>query len=192
MDEINNRPILKGPTIMLRPPQETDKQDRLAYGRDPEFRRMVGGNPNTLPPLTAAEVERWYSQAVQEPYHWIIEAEGRCIGTVRLHTVDPENRRATYAVGIFGPEFRGRGLGTEATRLVLAYAFDVLALHRVDLRVLAFNLRAIACYEKCGFVREGIEREGAWIGGEWQSDVVMSILEQEYRETPGIGEGAKR
>lgn len=95
--------------------------------------------------------------------------------------VDPENRRARYAIGIFGPTFWGRGLGTEASRLVLAYAFEVLLLHRVELRVLAFNERAIACYERCGFRREGVEREGAWIGGEWQSDVIMSILEQEYR-----------
>ncbi len=78
--------------------------------------------------------------------------------------------------------FRGRGLGTAATHLVLAYAFDVLALHRVELRVLTFNERAIACYEKCGFVREGVEREGAWIGGEWQSDLRMSILEHEFKE----------
>ncbi|MCW3096396.1 MAG: acetyltransferase, family [Chthonomonadaceae bacterium] len=173
--------LLKGFQTILRPPQESDKQDRLAWGRDAEFRRMVGGDPRTLPSLNAAEVEAWYGRVVQEPYHWIIEAEGRCIGTARLHAIDPENRRAKYAIGIFAPELRGRGLGTEATRLVLAYAFDVLSLHRVELRVLAFNARAIACYERCGFVREGVEREGAWIGGQWQSDVLMSILEQEYR-----------
>ena len=180
-EESSGKPLLKGRGVALRAPRETDKQERLAYGRDAEFRRMVGGDPRTLPPLTAAGVEAWYRQAVQEQYHWILEAEGRCIGTARLHEVDAENRRAKYAVGIFGPEFRGRGLGTEATRLVLTYAFEVLSLHRVELRVLAFNQRAIACYEKCGFVREGIEREGAWVGGQWQSDVIMSILEHEYK-----------
>ena len=179
-NEIDGKPVLEGARARLRSPQETDKHDRLVWGRDAEFRRMVGGDPRTLPPLTAEQVDAWYRQVAQEPYHWIIEAEGRCIGTARLHAVDRENRRAKYAVGIFAPELRGRGLGTEVTRLVLAYAFDVLALHRVELRVLAFNRRAIACYEKCGFVQEGIEREGAWIGGQWESDVLMSILEQEY------------
>jgi ribosomal-protein-alanine N-acetyltransferase len=56
-----------------------------------------------------------------------------------------------------------------------------LKLHRIDLRVLSFNVRAVRCYEKSGFVREGIEREGAWISGQWESDVPMSILEHEYR-----------
>lgn len=58
---------------------------------------------------------------------------------------------------------------------------EQLGLHRVDLRVLAYNHRAIACYEKCGFVREGVEREGALVAGEWHGDVMMSILEAEYR-----------
>jgi ribosomal-protein-alanine N-acetyltransferase len=180
-DDTDGRPILHGPEIVLRPPREKDKQDRLASGRDAEFRKMVGGDPHTLPPLTEAEVERWYQQVCQERHHWIIEGEGRCIGTARLHAIDNANRRAKYAIGIFAPEHRGRGWGTTVTRLILTYAFDVLALHRVELRVLAFNQRAIACYTKCGFVPEGVEREGAWIGGQWQSDLLMSILEQDYK-----------
>ena len=183
----NDNSILTGSQVVLRPPRETDKGDRLACGRDAEFRKMVGGDPRSLPPLTVAEVEAWYDQLSQQHHHWVIETDGRCIGTARLHTVEEENRRARFAIGIFGPEFWGRGLGTEATRLVLAYAFEVLSLHRVDLRVLTFNERAIACYERCGFRREGIEREGAWIGGQWQSDMIMSILEQEYKAAPEIG-----
>lgn len=97
------------------------------------------------------------------------------------HSVDQGNRSARYAIGIFDPVYWNRGLGTEATRLVLWFAFEELKLHRVDLRVLAFNKRAIACYEKCGFVREGLMRESVLIGGEWQSDVLMSVLEHEYR-----------
>lgn len=142
---------------------------------------MVGGDPLSCPPLTETEVEQWYEQLCQDSLQWVIETEGRCIGVVKLHSLDQANRRARYAIGIFDPTYWNRGLGTEATRLALQYAFEVLHLHRVDLCVLAFNHRAIACYEKCGFVREGIEREGAFIGGEWHSDVIMSILEQEYR-----------
>jgi len=125
---------------------------------------MVGGNPATMPPLIQEEVEMWYRQVAGDPLHWIIALEERCIGTARLHNLDRQNRRARYAIGIFDPACWGQGYGTEATRLVLRYAFEELKLHRVDLRVLEFNHRAIACYEKCGFVREGIEREGSRIG----------------------------
>lgn len=106
---------------------------------------------------------------------------GHGIGTAGLPSLDEANRRARYAIGIFAPTQWSQGYGAEATRLVLGYAFDELSLHRVDLRGLTFNAPAITCYEKCGCVREGIEREGALIAGEWQSDVMMSILEAEYR-----------
>jgi RimJ/RimL family protein N-acetyltransferase len=175
------KPTLRGERILLRAPQVTDKQDRLRYGRNPEFRRMVGGDSRTLPPLTLDEVDRWYLETLETPFAWILEYQGRCIGGARLHSLDETNRRARYAIGICDPGAWGLGLGTEATRLVLGFAFDMVHLHRVDLRVLEFNHRAIACYLKCGFVQEGVEREGAWIAGEWQSDVMMSILEQEYR-----------
>lgn len=172
--------ILRGESVILRAPIESDKEDRLACGRDPEFRLMVGGDPRTLPPLTTEEVEEWYKHFKSTPYSWIIEVDGHCIGIAKLRGFDQDNRQARYSIGIFSPDFRGKGYGTEATRLVLEYAFGDLALHRVDLRVLDFNKQAIACYEKCGFVREGLERESSWIGGRWQTDVMMSILEHEY------------
>jgi ribosomal-protein-alanine N-acetyltransferase len=56
-----------------------------------------------------------------------------------------------------------------------------MQLHRVDMRVLTFNRRAIGCYEKCGFVHEGVERESVWIDGAWTDDMRMGILEDEYR-----------
>lgn len=177
-----DRQVLRGERLLLRPPKEGDKADRLRYGRDPDYRKMVGGDPRTNPELTRAEVERWHEQINQDPLSWVIEFQGKCIGTARLHSVDNQNRRSSYAIGIFNQQFWGIGLGTEATRLVLKYAFEELHLHRVDLKVLSFNQRAIACYEKCGFVCEGVEREGSYIGGEWCSDILMSILEQEYRQ----------
>ncbi|MHB0999411.1 MAG: GNAT family N-acetyltransferase [Armatimonadota bacterium] len=179
--EVQPRPTIKGIRLTLRPPVESDKRDRLTYGRDLEFRRMVGGDPSTNPPLTSEEVDAWYKRMADNPLYWIIEAEGQCLGTVHLN-LDMENFRARYSIGIYSPDYRGRGYGTEATQLMLRYAFDELKLHRVDLRVLDFNDRAIACYEKCGFVCEGIEREGSLIGGKWCTDIIMSILDHEYRQ----------
>lgn len=173
--------MLRGPRLLLRPPRDSDQADRLRWGRDPEFRRAVGGDPRETPPLTEEEVRRWYEEVSQDCFCWIIDLEGTCIGTARLHSLDEANGCARFAIGIFSPRFWGQGYGAEATRLVLCYAFVELKLHRVDLRVLAFNERAIRCYERCGFLQEGVEREGSLIGGVWQTDVLMSILEHEYR-----------
>jgi [ribosomal protein S5]-alanine N-acetyltransferase len=175
-------PRLQGERLLLRPLQGTDLQQRLALGRDPEFHRLAGGDPARASlPLTLAYVERWYTRHVRERLFWVIEEQGRMIGTAWLHGIDARHRRARYAIGIFAPEHRGLGHGREATHLVLGYAFATLGLHRVELRVLAFNTGAIAMYERCGFVREGVERESVHLGGTWQSEVLMAVLEDEYR-----------
>jgi RimJ/RimL family protein N-acetyltransferase len=85
-----------------------------------------------------------------------------------------------YALGIWNESYMSRGIGVETTMLVLGYAFDVLKLHRVGLKVLDYNERAINCYQKCGFKQEGILRDSAYIEGAFHSDIIMSILEDEY------------
>lgn len=175
------RPLLQGRKALLRPPRPSDREDRLRCGRRPELVVLYGGDPTRVDPPTAADAEEFYRKLLVDPLSWVIEVDGRAIGTARLHHLDQADRRARYAIGIFDPNMLGQGIGTEATRLVLRYAFEELGLHRVDLRVLAFNQRAIACYNKCGFVVEGVERHSALITGTWHDDVMMAILEDEYR-----------
>ncbi|CAA9551770.1 MAG: Ribosomal-protein-S5p-alanine acetyltransferase [uncultured Thermomicrobiales bacterium] len=143
---------------------------------------MNGGDSRNLAPLTTEEVDWWYARLASQRFAWAIDLAGRGIGVARLTHVDEASRRMDYAIGILAPDLWNQGLGTEATRLVLRFAFDELRLHRVGLLVLDINERAQAMYEKCGFVREGVVREGVLVGDEWHSDVTMSILEAEYRQ----------
>lgn len=66
-------------------------------------------------------------------------------------------------------------------KLILSYGFGTLKLHRVDLRVLSYNERAIRCYRACGFIEEGRERESARVGDAWHDDLIMGVLAQEYQ-----------
>jgi RimJ/RimL family protein N-acetyltransferase len=175
------RAVLTNGQVVLRPPQPEDLEARIGYGRHPEIVRMYGATLAEAAPLTRAAAERWYKEISDDQYAWIIEANGRSVGMVRLHSVVEADRRARLAIGLFHPDLLGQGIGTQAIRLLLGHAFDSLHLHRVDLRVLSLNKRAIRCYEKCGFVREGLERECAWVDNGWADDVIMSILEHEYR-----------
>jgi RimJ/RimL family protein N-acetyltransferase len=166
---------------VLRAPQPSDIADRLAAGRDPEFRKMVGAIGSTPGRLTQADAERWYEDVGREKLGWVIELEGRCVGAARLHSLDESLKQAHLAVGLFAPQHRGMGLGTEAVRLVLSHAFDTLELSVVRARVLAFNSRALACYRRCGF-RE-VAREPLSLDGEAAEDVLMEIRASEMRVT---------
>jgi RimJ/RimL family protein N-acetyltransferase len=114
----------------------------------------------------------------QAAMQWV----GRLIGEIRLDRVDLKDRRASLAIGIEDASQLGKGLGTEAIVLALGYAFDVLKLHRISVRVVNYNTRAIRAYQKCGFTIEGREREAAFVDGAWHDDLMMAILDREYLE----------
>ena len=176
---MNQAPELHGKRILLRKPKEMDIEDRLKCGYSYEWLHMLGKETRDVAALTYEVAVEWYEGIKAKPLKWIIEYEEKCIGTAGLN-VNEADKRARYSVGIFDMSKVGLGLGEEVTNLVLEYAFKDLKLHRVDLRVLDYNKRAIACYEKCGFVIEGMEREGAFIDQRWETDIIMSILEREY------------
>lgn len=169
-------PTLAGRHVVLRAPTNADADTRLAQGIDAEIHRMFGGSRSDLTPLTPERTAAWLTALMQHPYGWIIEVSGAAIGEVRLDRVDGHDRRATLALGIFSLGNLGRGYGTEAVRLIVDHAFNVMGLHRLGLRVLALNERALRTYQKCGFVIEGREREAALVDGEWHDDIIMGLL----------------
>lgn len=103
-------------------------------------------------------------------------AAGQFAGEVVLNELDRDNQACNFGILLCGDSDRGRGLGTEATRLILAHAFESVGLHRVDLEVYQFNPRARRVYEKVGFIYEGIRRAALLWDGEWIDAHVMSIL----------------
>jgi RimJ/RimL family protein N-acetyltransferase len=105
------------------------------------------------------------------------------IGIVSLTGIDPVHRRGEMHLLIGQRDLHGRGIGTEATHLMLRHAFNDLNLHRVFLSVLAHNAAAIRVYEKSGFVREGVSRESAYKRGKYEDMIHMGILAAEFGET---------
>jgi RimJ/RimL family protein N-acetyltransferase len=172
-------PVLRGARVTLRRPRPEDAAARLRLGTDAEIFRMYGGSRADMRPMTEDAAKRWVQRLLEQNYAWVIEAE-QLIGQIRLHRVDLRDRRASLAIGIEDPARLGIGLGAEAIALVLEYAFNALELHRVSVRVVDYNARAIRAYRKCGFVVEGREREAAFVDGAWHDDVMMAILDREY------------
>ncbi|GAB6841491.1 RimJ/RimL family protein N-acetyltransferase [Methylorubrum rhodinum] len=171
-------PDLQGVRIRLRQPISDDIETRWSIGQHKDIVEGYGGTFDPDAPFSRSGAEQAIRFIRDQPCAWVIDA-GRFIGHVRFHGHVPQDRRANLAIGIDDPAFLGRGYGTEAIRLALGHVFGS-GLHRVSLRVLATNTRAIACYRKCGFIDEGREREAALIDGRWYDDVVMGLLAREF------------
>ncbi len=168
------------PRVLLRRPRAEDAEAREALGVSALIVRGYGAVADSQPRLAPGQAALWLTGLQGHPHAWVIEADGGLAGEARLDNLNPQDRRARLAIGLFNERHLGRGIGRQAVNLVLDHAFGALALHRVDLRVLARNTRAIRCYQACGFVREGIERDSARVGDAWEDDWIMSILDHEY------------
>lgn len=100
------------------------------------------------------------------------------IGNIYLRSIDWVARNAELHTFIAEQEYRGKGYGSTAVRLVMKHAFKDLGLLRLYLYVLANNAAAIATYEKCGFVREGRLRHHVFKQGAFEDMIVMGVCNE--------------
>jgi len=97
-------------------------------------------------------------------------------GCIYLKDVKDENNKAEYGVFIGDESYIGKGLGTEACMRITQFAFEELKLHKVYLRVIADNERAIKSYQKTGYRIEGNFEDDVIINGKYVSVVFMGIM----------------
>ena len=167
----------------LRPARKEDGSDyyRAGFARlDPEVARLTGSRAS----FTRDEVIRFFLSCVDDPDRYdflLLDPAGRIIGESVLNEIDWEARRANFRICIFHPEDRGKGIGSWMVRTTRDFAFEALKLHRLELDVFSFNPRAERSYEKAGFRREGVRRDAIRDGSGYGDDILMAILEEEWR-----------
>ncbi|MDM8534732.1 GNAT family protein [Clostridiaceae bacterium HSG29] len=99
---------------------------------------------------------------------------------VRLMGIDYINRKSYFGIFIGEKEYRNKGIGTEATKLMLDYGFNILNLRNIMLKVFSFNKGAINSYKKCGFKEIGRRRKSIIYGSKEFDEVYMDILSDEF------------
>ena len=104
------------------------------------------------------------------------------IGTAGFDKLDYINRVSTIGIMIGEQENREKGYGTETINLLLDFGFNYLNLNNINLYVMEFNPRAIACYKKCCFKEMGRRRKTAFVNGKYYDKLYMDILREEFDE----------
>jgi RimJ/RimL family protein N-acetyltransferase len=174
--------VLTGSGVVLRRHVPANLDAFRRWYADPEIARLARYQEA---PMRPDEVERFFTARVvgTDALAMAIHerSTGRLIGTCAFSQLDGENGSALYHITIGEKDAWGHGYGTEATQLMLDHAFGNLGLHRIALYVFEFNERAIRAYRRCGFVVEGRSRESIWRDGRWWDELVMSVLESDWR-----------
>ena len=175
--------FVEGSLVLLRPLERTDLNDRyLSWLNDPEVTRYT---ETGIFPSTAEDLENYYRSVTGSKSDVILavvdKKSGRHIGNVKLGPIHWVHRRATFGILIGEKEFWGKGVGLEATRLMVEYGFERLNLHRIDLGVFADHESAVRCYKKAGFKVDGRMRESLFREGEYKDGLRMGLLRSEYK-----------
>jgi ribosomal-protein-alanine N-acetyltransferase len=174
--------FISGRQIYLMPLERSHLNEKyLGWLNDADTSRYLesGIFPNTM-----KELEQFYDQTAgsrDQVMLAVAEAEtGEHIGNVKLGPINWTHRKATFGILIGEKRFWGRGIGTEATRLMIEYGFFRLNLRRIELGVNAEHDAAVRVYEKVGFKVEGRHRESLFCDGRYRDSLWMGILRSEY------------
>ena len=152
---------------------------------DPETARMTGCKAA----FSREEVLSFFRSAVESPdccLFLVFAPDGRMIGESVINEIDFALRCANFRIAIYRPAERGRGIGSWMVQTTRDFAFEVLKLHRLSLDVFSFNTRAEQVYRKAGFQREGVLRDAVLDGGQYADDILMSMLEEDWKRLNGL------
>lgn len=135
-------------------------------------------------PLTLESEEKWYESMAdsKDSYSFAIEdlKTGLYIGGCGINNIDWKNSVVTIGIFIGNKDYLSKGYGTDAMKVLVKFIFDEMNINKIKLNVYSFNARAIRCYEKCGFKKEGILRQEIFREGKYYDEIVMGILRKEY------------
>lgn len=172
-------PTLDGVSVVLRPVTADDAAGLVTLLSDKDVRRLTGTHGPVRPGALQRAADYYASRAEDTSTMHLAITErttGAFIGEAVLSDIDDENLSCSFRIALVGARVTGRGYGTETTRLIVDHALNALALHRVELEVLAFNPRARRVYEKVGFVSEGVKRQAVRWDGAWIDVEIMAVL----------------
>jgi len=180
--KMNSIEFLVGDRVYLRPIEQEDLSLTQNWINDPEIRILEG----EVFPKSMQDEKEWLENLYKDKSRvWFAVAlkdNDKTIGTGGFLRIDYIWRAADLSIMIGEKGEWGKGYGTETIRLLLNYGFEALNFHRISLGVFDFNKRAIRAYEKAGFKKEGVLRDGYFCENKYHDVIMMSILEDEFRD----------
>lgn len=172
---------MQGRLVRLRGYEKSDAHAMLRWASDEDVTRWHG--PPNLP-ASLAQMEKFIEMgstpADTAKYFAIETLDGKLVGDCGLRSIDWKCRKAEFFITIGEKQLWDKGYGSDALRVVTRLAFEKMNLNRLWLTVLVDNPRAVRCYEKCGFVREGHLRDESYVDGKYRDVILMALIRSDY------------
>lgn len=177
-------PTLRGKKVILRTLKMSDLDKIIEWVNDPEVIQYL----QIYLPMSRLKEEKWLEQLSLSEKDVVMAIEAiedngntHYIGNCGLHGISSKDHLATFGIFIGEKTFWSGGYGTEAAKLLLQYGFEQLNLHRVNSMAYAFNERSIRMHVSLGFQIEGCRRQAIWKNNQYQDEVILGLLREEWK-----------
>ncbi|NLN17995.1 MAG: GNAT family N-acetyltransferase [Firmicutes bacterium] len=182
--------LMSGDKVRLRLATPDDFPHIVSWGRDEKVAQDLEGDY----PTTLEECAAWLQTIKSDRHalHYVIVSlhDDRPIGDIQLDHITWRSGDGELRIRIGERHLWDQGFGTDAVITLLRYAFLNMRLSCIYLRVFASNLRAIRCYEKAGFRKEGrLMRRTA--EGQERETFLMSVRRADFLRTHSAKEGTQ-
>ncbi len=171
---------LVGEKVYLSPVSTDDWQTYDKWNNDDELTYFYYGGRKDVSPA-ATDSSGLEKHANSKPIFSIIEKEAdKLIGECMFNFEDMDNRHAKIGIAIGEKEYWSMGYGSDALRVLLYFGFEIKGFNSICLNVFEYNTRALTCYEKVGFKRQGFWRDCSKRGGKSYGCIYLDMLASEY------------
>ena len=111
---------------------------------------------------------------------WVIEHEGRAVGTTGIHLIDWKNGWGTTGTIIGDKSVWGKGLGRELMQLRARYAFMQLPLRKLKSAYLDGNEASARAQAAAGYKEVGRHRADRFVDGRWVDEVITEVRREDW------------
>ena len=178
----SDMPKLQSERLWLRPMRVSDAEDMYCYAKRSDVTIYLLWSPHPSRSYTE-EYLRYIEKRYRlgEFYDWaVVEKEsGRMIGTCGFTRLDLSHNVGEIGY-VLSPDFHGSGLGTEAAKRVLRFGFEVLGLHRIEVKFMQGNAASLRVSEKLGMQFEGYHRDAMFVKGQYRTIGMSAILAEDF------------
>lgn len=114
-------------------------------------------------------------------YFAIETLDGTHVGRINLNSVDERNGTFEIAT-LIDRDYRGKGYGTSAMKILLKYAFMERRLNKYCASIIEGNEGSIAMHKRLGCCQEGVCRKNIYLNGRYHDEILFGLTKQDYLE----------
>jgi ribosomal-protein-alanine N-acetyltransferase len=173
-----NGPVIQGKLCRLRPPRPEDAEVMATWFEDLDTSQFLGLRN---PPSVEMEKE-WLEKGSKDANSvlWVVEADGRVVGTTGIRDIDWKNGFGTTGTLIGDRSVWGKGIGRESMQLRARYAFTQLPLRKLKSSYFDGNVASGRAQAAAGYREVGRYRKDRYVDGRWVDEIVTEVLREDW------------